>query len=130
MRCVKLVCVVFMFIIILKLIDVKYTHNPKQTKTVRFVEPFVNKTNEINETNKFIIDTVLNNGDNFDTPKENVFTRDDIDNYRNKQFDFRNKIYNTSHGVDVVDRINQAPEQSIGTTAKSFVKLLLTGIRV
>lgn len=123
MKCIKLIFVVLLFIAVILIIDMMHDTTIKR---VRWKEPFISDVNEIKETNNFIIDNILNNGDDLnnvhDEPK---YTRQNIDDYRNNQCGFRNKIYNTSHVTDVVDRINSMHGPNTNTRLKDISNSLL-----
>ena len=123
MKCIKLIFVVLLFIAVILIIDMMHDTTIKR---VRWKEPFISDVNEIKETNNFIIDNILNNGDDLnnvhDEPK---YTLQNIDDYMNNQCGFRNKIYNTSHVTDVVDRINSMHSPNTNTRLKDISNPLL-----
>jgi len=123
MKCIKLIFVVLLFISVICIIDMMHDTTIKR---VKWKEPFISAVNEIKETNNFIIDNILNNGDDLNnTQDEPKYTRQDIDDYRNNQCGFRDKIYNTSHGTDVVDRINSMQNPNVNTRLRDISNSLL-----
>ena len=80
--------------------DLYDEYKPDNTYNKDVLQPSTNN----NKTKKYLSDNVLNITDKYEDTIP--FTNDDIDNYRNSQLIFRENIYNTSHGVDVVDILN------------------------
>lgn len=86
----------------------------KDKKKVRFFDEINNE----NYVDDYLMKSLINNSKTLDTKK--VYTREDIDTYRNNFLSFNNKINQSSHDEDPVDKMNELIIEEDGNITNKY----------
>lgn len=87
-------------------------------KKVRFTDQKYDVVNDETYVDDYLMKSLIDKSRTIDTKK--VYTRKDIDKYRNDFLSFNNKVNQSSHNEDPVDKMNELIIEEDGNIANKY----------